>query len=110
MIPRDYITQWRERAPERIAALEAIGDERAKALEAEKAGELDAESVGERSPGWTVQTAREPRGVNRDMGLSVPRWWDGWQGRPECSNGGASGRLAIDRLGASYQYLTLSDM
>ena len=69
MIPRDYITQWRERAPERIAALEAIGDERAKALEAGKAGELDAESAGERSPGWTVQTARKPKGVNRDMSI-----------------------------------------
>ena len=52
---------------ERIAALEAIGDERAKALEAGKAGALDAKSAGERSPGWTVQTARKPKGVNRDM-------------------------------------------
>ena len=54
---------------ERVAALEAIGDERAKSLEAGKAGKLDAESAGERSPGWTVQTARKPKGVNRDMGL-----------------------------------------
>ena len=52
---------------ERIAVLEAIGDERAKPLEAGKAGALDAKSAGERSPGWTVQTARMPKGVNRDM-------------------------------------------
>ena len=56
---------------ERIAALEALGESKAKAPEAAKAGGMDAEIGGERSPGRTPEPEKTPapKSVDRDLGL-----------------------------------------
>ena len=56
---------------ERIAALEAVGDDRAKAPEAAKAGGMDAEIAGGRSSGRTSESEKTPvpKSVDRDLGL-----------------------------------------
>ena len=56
---------------ERIAALEALGDGKAKAPEAGKAGSMDAEIVGGRSSGRTAEPEKTPapKSVDRDLGL-----------------------------------------
>ena len=56
---------------ERIAALEAVGDDRANAPEAAKAGGMDAEIAGERSSGRTSESEKTPvpKSVDRDLGL-----------------------------------------
>ena len=56
---------------ERIAALEALGDGKAKAPEAGKAGSMDAEIVGGRSSGRTAEPEKmpAPKSVDRDLGL-----------------------------------------
>ena len=56
---------------ERIAALEALGDGKAKAPEAAKAWGMDAEIVGERSSGRTMEPEKTPapKSVDRDLGL-----------------------------------------
>ena len=56
---------------ERIAALEAVGEENAKAPEAVKAGAMDAEIGRERSAGRTAEPEKtpEPKSVDRDLGL-----------------------------------------
>ena len=56
---------------DRIAALEAVGDEKAKAPEAVKTGGMDAEIGGERSAGRATEPEKipEPKSVDRDLGL-----------------------------------------
>ena len=56
---------------ERITALEALGEEKARAREATKAGGMDLEIAGERSTGRTTETEKlpEPKSVDRDLGL-----------------------------------------
>ena len=56
---------------ERIAALEALGEAKAKTPEAAKAGGMDAEIGGERSPGRTPELEKTPapKSVDRDLGL-----------------------------------------
>ena len=56
---------------ERIAALEAVGEDKAKAPEVAKAGGMDAEIAGERSAGRTAEPEKlpEPKSVDRDLGL-----------------------------------------
>ena len=56
---------------ERIAALEAVGEGRAKEPEAAKAGGMDAEIGGERSAGRTPEPEMTPapKSVDRDLGL-----------------------------------------
>ncbi len=56
---------------ERIAALEALGEAKAKAPEAAKAGGMDAEIGGERSAGRTPEPEKTlaPKSVDRDLGL-----------------------------------------
>ena len=56
---------------ERIAALEALGEAKAKTPEAAKAGGMDAEIGGERSPGRTPEPEKTPapKSVDRDLGL-----------------------------------------
>ena len=56
---------------ERIAALEAVGEAKAKAPEAAKAGGMDAEIGGERSAGRTMEPEKTPapKSVDRDLGL-----------------------------------------
>ena len=56
---------------ERIAALEAVGDGKAKAPEAAKAGGMDAEIGGERSSGRTAELEKTPapKSIDRDLGL-----------------------------------------
>ena len=56
---------------ERIAALEAVGEAKAKAPEAAKAGGMDAEIGGERSAGRTAEPEKTPapKSVDRDLGL-----------------------------------------
>ena len=56
---------------ERIAALEAVGEAKAKAPEAAKTGGMDAEIAGERSAGRaaTPEKTPEPKSVDRDLGL-----------------------------------------
>ena len=56
---------------ERIAALEALGETKAKASEAAKAGGMDAEIGGERSPGRAPEPEMTPapKSVDRDLGL-----------------------------------------
>ena len=56
---------------ERIAALEAVGEEKSKAPEAAKAGSMDAEIGGERSAGRIAEAEKlpEPKSVDRDFGL-----------------------------------------
>ena len=56
---------------ERIAALEALGEAKAKAPGAAKAGGMDAEIGGERSAGRTAEPEKTPapKSVDRDLGL-----------------------------------------
>ena len=56
---------------ERIAALEAVGDEKAKAPEAVKTGDMDAEIGGEPSAGRATEPEKipEPKSVERGLGL-----------------------------------------
>ena len=56
---------------ERIAALEALGESRAKAPEAAKTGGMDAEIGVERSPGRVAEAEKipAPKAVDRDLGL-----------------------------------------
>ena len=56
---------------ERIAALEALGDGKAKAPEAAKAWGMDAEIAGERSSGRIMEPEKTPapKSVDRDLGL-----------------------------------------
>ena len=56
---------------ERIAALEALGEAKAKAPEAAKAGGMDAEIGGERSAGRAPEAEKTPalKSVDRDLGL-----------------------------------------
>ena len=56
---------------ERITALEALGDGKAKAPEAAKAWGMDAEIAGERSSGRTMEPEKTPapKSVDRDLGL-----------------------------------------
>ena len=56
---------------ERIAALEALGDAKAKAPEAAKAGGLEAAIGGERSAGRTPEPEKTPapKSLDRDLGL-----------------------------------------
>ncbi len=56
---------------ERFAALEAVGQDRAKAPEAAKAGGMDAEIGAQRSAGRTVEPEKTPapKSVDRDLGL-----------------------------------------
>ena len=56
---------------ERIAALEAIGDGKAKAPEAAKAGGMDVEIAGNRASGRTAEPEKTPapKSVDRDLGL-----------------------------------------
>ena len=56
---------------ERIAALEAVGEAKAKAPEAGKAGGMDAAIAGERSSGRTAEPEKTPapKSVDRDLGL-----------------------------------------
>ena len=69
--------RWRcgsssRRSPgERIAALEAVGEDKAKAPEAAKAGGMDAEIGGERSAGRTAEAEKTPapKSVDRELGL-----------------------------------------
>ena len=56
---------------ERIAALEAVGEAKAKAPEAAKTGGMDGEIGGERSAGRTPEPEKTPapKSVDRDLGL-----------------------------------------
>ena len=56
---------------ERIAALEALGEAKAKTPEAAKAGGMDAEIGGERSAGRAPEPEKTPapKSVDRDLGL-----------------------------------------
>ncbi len=56
---------------ERIAALEAVGEGRAKAPEAAKTGGMEAEIGGERSSGRSAESEKTPapKSVDRDLGL-----------------------------------------
>ena len=56
---------------ERIAALEAVGEAKAKAPEAAKAGGMDREIAGERTSGRTAEPEKThaPKSVDRDLGL-----------------------------------------
>ena len=56
---------------ERIAALEALGEEKSKEAEAVKIGSMDAEIGGERSAGRTPEPEMTPapKSVDRDLGL-----------------------------------------
>ena len=56
---------------ERIAALEALGETKAKTPEAAKAGGMDAEIGGERSAGRAPEAEKTPapKSVDRDLGL-----------------------------------------
>ena len=56
---------------ERIAALEALGETKAKTPEAAKAGGMDAEIGGERSAGRAPEPEKTPgpKSVDRDLGL-----------------------------------------
>ena len=56
---------------ERIAALEAVGEEKAKAPEAAKAGGMETEIAGERSSGRSAEPEKTPapKSVDRDLGL-----------------------------------------
>ena len=56
---------------ERIAALEAVGEEKAKAPEAAKTGGMEAEIAGERSSGRSAEVEKTPapKSVDRDLGL-----------------------------------------
>ena len=56
---------------ERIAALEAVGDEKAKAPEAVKTGDMDAEIGGEPSAGRATEPEKipDPKSVERGLGL-----------------------------------------
>ena len=56
---------------ERIAALEALGEDRAKAREAAKTGGMDAGIGGERSAGRTPEPEKTPapKSADRDLGL-----------------------------------------
>ena len=56
---------------ERIAALEAVGEEKAKAPEAPKTGGIEAEIAGERSSGRSAEVEKTPapKSVDRDLGL-----------------------------------------
>ena len=58
-------------AGERIAALEALGEGKAKAPEAAKAAGMDGESAGDRGTGRMpeAEKLREPKSVDRDLGL-----------------------------------------
>ena len=63
--------QLLELTGERIAALEAVGGEKAKAPETAKTGGIDAEIAGERSSGRTAEMEKlpEPKSADRDLGL-----------------------------------------
>ena len=63
--------QLLELTGERIAALEAVGADRAKAPETAKTGGMDAEIAGERSSGRTVESEKTPsaKSTDRDLGL-----------------------------------------
>ena len=56
---------------ERIAALEAVGEEKAKAPEAAKTGGMETEIAGERNSGRTAEPEKTPapKSVDRDLGL-----------------------------------------
>ncbi len=56
---------------ERIAALEAVGKEKAEARETTRAGEMDAANARNRSPAPTVELEKvpAPKSVDRDLGL-----------------------------------------
>ena len=56
---------------ERIAALEAVGEEKAEARETTRAGEMDAANARNRSPAPTVELEKvpAPKSVDRDLGL-----------------------------------------
>ena len=56
---------------ERIAALEALGEAKAKTLEAAKAGGMDADIGGERSAGRAPELEKTPapKSIDRDLGL-----------------------------------------
>ena len=56
---------------ERIAALEAVGEAKAKTPEAAKTGGMDAEIAGERSSGRTAEPEKTPapKSADRDLGL-----------------------------------------
>ena len=56
---------------ERIAALEAVGEAKAKAPEAAKAGGMDAEIGGEPGSGRTAELEKTPapKSIDRDLGL-----------------------------------------
>ena len=56
---------------ERIAALEAVGEDRAKVRETAKTGGMEAEIAGERSSGRSAEPEKlpEPKSVDRDLGL-----------------------------------------
>ena len=56
---------------ERIAALEALGEDRAKAREAAKTGGMDAGIGGERSPNRSAEPEKTPapKSMDRDLGL-----------------------------------------
>ena len=56
---------------ERIAALEALGETKAMAPEAEKVGGMGAEIAGNRASGRTAEPGKTPapKSVDRDMGL-----------------------------------------
>ena len=63
--------QLLELTGERIAALEAVGEEKAKAPETAKTGGMDAEIAGERSSVRTVESEKTPsaKSTDRDLGL-----------------------------------------
>ena len=63
--------QLLELTGERIAALEAVGADRAKAPETAKTGGMEAEIAGERSSGRTVESEKTPsaKSTDRDLGL-----------------------------------------
>ena len=56
---------------ERIAALEAVGDARAKAPEVAKTGGMEAEIAGGRSSGRSAEPEKTPapKSIDRDLGL-----------------------------------------
>ena len=56
---------------ERITALEAVGGDRAKAPEAEKAGGMDAAIAGERGSGRTAELEKTPAAKSADRDLAL---------------------------------------
>ena len=56
---------------ERVAALEAVGEAKAKAPEAAKAGGMDAEIGGERGSGRTAEVEKTPAPKSVDRGLGL---------------------------------------